>query len=84
MSEPKPITKKLIDILVDNNDLDLQVVAIKRGKPKMVVLYPNMPMVPSVGNSELAWSEEWHAWSCRPASGIYQQIIVFMPREDDE
>ena len=77
-----PITKKLIDILVDNNDLDLQVLAIKRGTSKMVVLYPNRPLLQSVGDVEMRWSEEWNAWSHRPASGVYQQIIVFMPEDE--
>ena len=82
IEENQPITKKLIDILVENNDLDLQVIAIKRGKPKMVILYPNMPMLPSIGNSEMTWNEDWNAWSNRPESGVYQQIIIFMPRVD--
>ena len=72
--EPKPITKKLDAIL---GDAKLRVYGIKRGTSKCE------PVFVLTDDFDMTWNDNWNAWSCRPASGHYQQIMVFVPRVDE-
>ena len=78
MSEP--ITKKLSEILAENPELEV-LVAIKRGTAKVLVV-ALCHLTELALSCELTWNDNWNAWSCRPASGVYQQIIVFMPEDE--
>jgi hypothetical protein len=74
-----PITKKLWEILAENPELE--VVAIKRGTAKVLVV-ARCHLTEWALSRELTWNDNWNAWSHRPASGVYQQIIVFMPEDE--
>lgn len=78
--EPKPITKKLREIMAENPEL--RVTKIHRQSARCVDMcfwhddeYATLAMT---------WHAEWNAWSCRPEGGDYQQVIVFVPRDIDE
>jgi hypothetical protein len=73
--EPKPVTKKLDDILRDEK---LRVYGIKRGTSKCE------PLFVLTDDFDMTWNDNWNAWSHRPASGVYQQIMVFVPEDDNE
>jgi len=73
--QPRPITKKIEAIL---EDVKLRVYGIKRGTSKCE------PVFVLTDDFDMTWNDNWNAWSCRPASGHYQQIMVFVPREDTE
>ena len=80
MSEPLPITKKLREIIDDNTEL--RVTGIKRQSAKCVDMWPWGE--DQYSGLTMRWHAEWNAWSCRPDVGIYQQIIIFVPKETDE
>ena len=77
-TEAKPVTKKLSEIVADNRHL--RVWAVTRKTADCVILcswdWEECSKV------DMAWCDG--AWSCRPASGMYQQIMVFVPESDDE
>jgi hypothetical protein len=73
--EPRPITKKLSEILA--GDPNLRVWGVKRKTADCVLL-----LSWHWGNPDMSWCDG--AWSCRPASGVYQQIMVFVPEDKDE
>ena len=76
-----PITKKLSEILAEN--IKLRVRGIRRRDAHCEeIVNPQGWFAWQV--IAMQWSEDWNAWSCRPATGIYQQIIIFVPRGDDE
>jgi sRNA-binding carbon storage regulator CsrA len=75
--EPKPVTKKLLQILAENPNL--RVWAITRESADCVLMLSWHWAEWS--NLEMAWCDG--AWSCRPASGVYQQVMVFLPEDDN-
>ena len=77
--EPKPVTKKLSEILLA--DSTLLVYGIKRGTAKceLVWIYTD-----NACHLDMTWNDNFNAWSCRPASGMYQQVMVFVPEDQDE
>ena len=78
--EPITITKKLSEIIAENPEL--RVTGIYRQSARCVKgwVWPD----DQYASLAMRWHAEWHAWSCRPDVGIYQQIIIFVPREADE
>jgi hypothetical protein len=72
----EPVKKTISEILADNPKL--RVTAIRRHDAKVVeIRFCGL-------QNELQWNENWNAWSHRPARGIYQQIIIFVPEVDAE
>jgi hypothetical protein len=72
----EPVKKTISEILADNPKL--RVTAIRRKGAKVVdVHFLGLQFV-------LQWSDNWNAWSHRPASGVYQQIIIFVPEVEAE
>jgi hypothetical protein len=69
----KPVTKKLLQILAENPQL--RVWAITRESAECVLM-----LSAEWSNLEMACCDG--AWSCRPASEVYQQIMVFVPEDD--
>ena len=78
--EPKPVTKKLSEILAGNDDL--RVVAIKVATAKPLVIEKRQ-LTQWALSRDLTWNDNWNAWSMRPFNDIYQQIIIFVPRVDE-
>jgi hypothetical protein len=75
----KAITKKLSKILY--GDSTLRVYAIKRQKPARCILAYSSELE----DYDMRWyGSPWNAWSHRPATGVYQQIIIFVPEVDAE
>jgi len=76
----EPITKKLSEILAENDDLAITAVNRKTAHCNRFLSLWGF----HIGDLEMRWNENWNAWSHRPASGVYQQIIIFMPEVDAE
>jgi sRNA-binding carbon storage regulator CsrA len=76
----EPVTKKLGEIVRERPHL--KVTGIRRLDADCEQIYATAML--GRLHLEMRWSEEWHAWSCRPATGIYQQIIIFIPRSSDD
>ena len=74
MSEP--ITKKLSEIIAENPNL--RVWGIRRRDAHLEQIWHPVRHQ----SLELTWCVD--AWSVRPTSGYYQQIIIFVPRVDTE
>ena len=69
-----PVTKNLSEILAENPQL--RVTGIRRRDANCEPIWS----VSRLKNLELTWCVD--AWSVRPTSGYYQQIIIFVPRAD--
>ena len=69
----KPVTKKLYEILAEYPDARLWGITRRTADCVQLCLWPKL---------EMTWCDG--AWSCRPASGVYQQIMVFVPEDQDE
>jgi sRNA-binding carbon storage regulator CsrA len=78
--ESQPVTKKLGEILHERPHL--KVTGIRRLDADCEQIYATAML--GRLHLEMTWHDNWHAWSCRPATGIYQQIIIFMPRSSDD
>jgi hypothetical protein len=76
--EPKPVTKKLSEILAGDPNLRVWGVTRKNGDCVLMLSWHWREW----SNLDMAWCDG--AWSCRPASGVYQQIMVFVPESDCE
>jgi sRNA-binding carbon storage regulator CsrA len=76
----EPVTKKLGEILHERPHL--KVTGIRRLDADCEQIYATA-MIGRL-HLEMTWHDNWHAWSCRPATGIYQQIIIFIPRSSDD
>ena len=74
--EPKPVTKKLSEIIAENPKL--QVNGIRRRDAHCEPIWNTVRHQ----SLELTWCVD--AWSVRPAKGVYQQIIIFVPEIDTE
>ena len=75
-----PITKKLGEILAENPEL--RVNGIRRFDADFERI-DNVAARLRQLHLEMTWHVEWNAWSSRPTTGIYQQIIIFVPRVDE-
>ena len=78
IEENQPITKKLSEILAENPNI--RVLGIRRRDAHCEQILN----VSRHYDLKLTWNEDWNAWSVRPFIGIYQQIIIFVPRVDAE
>jgi hypothetical protein len=78
--EPKPVTKKLLQIMAENPNL--RVWAISRKTADCVLILSWHWEEDEWSDLDMTWCDG--AWSCRPASGVYQQIMVFVPEDKDE
>jgi hypothetical protein len=76
--EPMPVTKKLSEIMADNPNLRVWAISRKTADCVLMLSWHWEEWA----NSDMAWCDG--AWSCRPASGVYQQIMVFVPEEDND
>ena len=74
-SSRKPITKKLSEILAENPKLRVWAVTRKTADCVLTWLWSD-----AMRNLEMTWFDG--AWSCRLSSGVYQQIMVFVPEDD--
>jgi sRNA-binding carbon storage regulator CsrA len=78
--EPKPITKKLSEIMSENPSV--RVWGVKRKTADCVLMLSWHWEEDEWSDLDMAWCDG--AWSCRPASGVYQQVMIFVPEGDDE
>jgi hypothetical protein len=76
--EPKPVTKKLSEIMADNPHLRVWAISRKTADCGIICSWD----WEECGNLEMTWCDG--AWSCRPDSGVYQQIMVFVPEDDSD
>jgi len=74
--EPRPITKKLSEIVAENPDL--RVTGIRRRDAHCETICNFW----RYEDFKLTWCVD--AWSCRLFIGAYQQIIIFVPEVDTE
>lgn len=76
-----PITKNLTDILTDSPNLRAWGIRRRDGYPEQIV----HPLVKFGRVSiEMTLHENWNAWSVRPATGVYQQICIYLPEVESE
>ena len=80
--EPQPVTKKICDILADNPSLRVWAVTRKTAECVLIWLWSDALRRDEWRNLDMTWCDG--AWSCRPVSGDYQQIMVFVPEDDNE
>jgi sRNA-binding carbon storage regulator CsrA len=78
--ESEPVTKKLGEILHERPHL--KVTGIRRLDADCEQIYATAML--GRLHLEMTWHDNWHAWSHRPATGIYQQLIIFVPRSSDD
>ena len=76
----EPITKKLREIIDENPNVRVTGILCRTAQCVDMWVWPD----DQYASLAMRWHAEWHAWSCRPDVGIYQQIIIFVPRETDE
>jgi sRNA-binding carbon storage regulator CsrA len=77
----EPVTKKLSEILLERPHL--KVTGIRRRDAHCEQAENVLARLGRL-HLEMTWHDNWHAWSNRPATGIYQQLIIFVPRSSDE
>ena len=75
------VTKKLSEILRESPHL--KVVGIRRRDAHCERIDNALARLGRL-HLEMRWSEDWNAWSHRPLTGVYQQIIIFVPEVDTE
>jgi hypothetical protein len=76
----EPFTKKLSEILLERPHLKVCGIRRRDAHPERI---DNAMARLGRLHMEMRWSAEWNAWSNRPEKGLYQQIIIFVPRVDE-
>ena len=76
--EPQPVTKKICDILADHPSLRVWGVTRETAECVLMLSWHWSEW----SHLEMAWCDG--AWSCRPVGGVYQQIMVFVPEDDND